>query len=266
MPGSRTPSVSSNHPQPQVVQGDNENSSNTLGAMPPSTTAQPSSAQVIYPADQLSPALQQPSHSQHASPAGGTMVELMPPLIQSSDNLSAVIGSHHERNDRHPVVFSPNSSSPHHPDQVTADSFGPRAITPSATNPPSGKNQGYPSPHPPGSPLKGKPHYQSETGHPNGIPPKVHQRTPILPPRTDYVPLCKPADNTGGWDLKEVEEIYSFRVSSKPRRSLDDLGTCFFPSVLLFSSSFISINIFTLFKINWLLIAFIDQFMKKMAF
>ncbi|WAQ83230.1 hypothetical protein PtA15_3A599 [Puccinia triticina] len=206
---SRTPSVASNHPQPQIspsFQGENEA---TLGALPPSN-APPN---LNGPSDQPSPALQQASHSQQPSPAGGAMVELMPPLIQSSDGATTMFGSQHEK-----------SNSPQHLEHPPTDHFGPRAITPSVNPPSSGKNQGYPSPHPPGSPLKGKPPYQSDPGHPNGIAARTLQRPPVPPPRTDYVPLCKPADNTGGWDLKEAEEIYNFRLSSKPRRSLDDLG------------------------------------------
>ncbi|KAH9469955.1 hypothetical protein Pst134EA_007226 [Puccinia striiformis f. sp. tritici] len=249
MLGSRTPSISSNHPQTQVspsFQVESEGASSTTIHPPHAPLNHPAQQHMNGPVDQPSPApqQQQPSHSQQQSPAGGMMSELMPPLIQPSDSSATTAGS------QPPAVFSPKpSSSPHHPEQLsTNDNFGTRAITPSSTTnnlASSTKHIPYPSPHPPGSPLKGHkpvnahPHQQATdiASHSNGInsaPPsnktnlqqQQQQRPSIIPPspRTDYIPICKPVDHTGGWDLKEAEEIYSFRMSNKPRRSLDDLG------------------------------------------
>ncbi|KAI8457468.1 hypothetical protein BY996DRAFT_6577451 [Phakopsora pachyrhizi] len=80
------------------------------------------------------------------------------------------------------------------------------------------------------SPLKGKMasnavKVEAAAGLTNGMV-TLHKALSLPKPNgvVEYSPICRPVDSSGGWDLKEVEEIYHMSMSVRPRRSLEDLG------------------------------------------
>lgn len=210
IPNSRTPSIST--PPPTVPPGPTSNS-----------------RQSIDLADQPSPGVHLSSYSAQPSPAGGAIAELVPHPVLSS-NVSGIPGALLEKRDPNSVVLSPKpptapqvSNTSHQP---TPNQFAPRASTPVGSAPSaSGNNLGLNSSHPSGSPFKGRAaSTQFETAQSNGAVVQAYSKPINQPSRTEYVPLCKQTDHSGGWDLREADEIYNFRMTSKPRRTLDDLG------------------------------------------
>ncbi|EGG05884.1 uncharacterized protein MELLADRAFT_87676 [Melampsora larici-populina 98AG31] len=152
----------------------------------------------------------------HQSPSGGSIIQLPPqkPIqLQPPNTQQSLENNHYAHNQSGPT---PYNNAPYHLPP------GPRATTPSALPTARLSNS---QPRPSSSPLKGTPlsNPHQADANVNG-PPQNANQNPKMKKVVRYTPIVKPMDNTGGWDLREVDEVFQKSFLAKPRRNLDDLG------------------------------------------
>lgn len=154
------------------------------------------------------------------SPSGASVVPLPSQLPRIYPHNQSGI----EKPDANAITSVTNQASQSYngSHQLQSGQHIPRSMTPSVL-PTSRLPNTQPHGRPSSSPLKGRPlnSLQNAEVTSNVVNKQGHHTAKKL---IQYTPLARVSDNNGGWDLREIDEIFHKSAMAKPRRPLEELG------------------------------------------